>query len=157
MIADKPIVWWEIFSKVTIKGGKSKNWSSSQGLLVGLVVSLLFLISWGYFPKIELVGRTEFDDLFLQGDKFQKVTKKLHWFWRCQQIVTNKRIESIQLNFDFPHLPMFAVKLECLLHIKRCICYKMAKLKSQKIKKSCAHEDNCWGRIDTRSQTQLFL
>jgi solute carrier family 26 protein len=43
------------------------------GLLVGLIVSLLFLIAWGYFPKIELIGVTEYDDVFLQGDKFQKV------------------------------------------------------------------------------------
>ena len=44
------------------------------GLLVGLSVSLMFLVAWGYFPRIELVGKTEYDDLFLQGDKFQKVT-----------------------------------------------------------------------------------
>jgi MFS superfamily sulfate permease-like transporter len=43
------------------------------GLIVGLGVSLLFLIAWGYFPKIELVGRTEYQDLFLQSDSFQSV------------------------------------------------------------------------------------
>lgn len=41
-----------------------------MGLVVGLAVSLLFLIAWGYFPKIELVGRTEYQDLFLQADSF---------------------------------------------------------------------------------------
>jgi len=44
------------------------------GLLVGITVSLLFLIAWGYFPKIELVGRTEFQDLFLQADSFNAVS-----------------------------------------------------------------------------------
>jgi MFS superfamily sulfate permease-like transporter len=43
------------------------------GLLVGLTVSLMFLVAWGYFPRIELVGKTEYSDLFLQGDKFQQV------------------------------------------------------------------------------------
>ena len=43
------------------------------GLLGGLIVSLLFMISWGYFPKIEVVGRTEYEDLFLQADSFQQV------------------------------------------------------------------------------------
>ncbi len=44
-----------------------------MGLLVGLLVSIIFLISWGYFPKIEVIGITEFDDLFLQGDQYNKV------------------------------------------------------------------------------------
>jgi hypothetical protein len=26
------------------------------GLIVGIAVSLLFLVAWGYFPKIELVS-----------------------------------------------------------------------------------------------------
>ena len=43
------------------------------GLLAGIIVSLLFLISWGYFPKIEVIGRTSHRDLFLQADSFQKV------------------------------------------------------------------------------------
>jgi hypothetical protein len=47
--------------------------SSSSRPKVGLVVSLLFLVAWGYFPKIELIGRSQFDDVFLQGGKFQKV------------------------------------------------------------------------------------
>ena len=47
------------------------------GLIVGLVVSLLFLISWGYFPKIELIGRTDFADLYLQADGFQQVKRLL--------------------------------------------------------------------------------
>ena len=43
------------------------------GLLVGLVVSLMFLVAWGYFPKIELIASTDFDDVFLQAGKFEKV------------------------------------------------------------------------------------
>ncbi len=43
------------------------------GLIVGLAVSLMFLVAWGYFPKIELVGRTEYQDLYLQADSFQAV------------------------------------------------------------------------------------
>ncbi len=50
------------------------------GLLIGLVVSLLFLIAWGYFPKIELIGQTEYKDLFLQADSFQKVENSLQFF-----------------------------------------------------------------------------
>ncbi len=46
-----------------------------MGLLVGLLVSIIFLICWGYFPKIEVIGITEFDDLFLQGDQYHKVPK----------------------------------------------------------------------------------
>ena len=48
------------------------------GLIVGIGVSLLFLIAWGYFPKIELVGRTEYQDLFVQADSFQAVSC---WLW----------------------------------------------------------------------------
>jgi hypothetical protein len=33
----------------------------------------MFLVAWGYFPKIELVGRTEYQDLYLQADSFQAV------------------------------------------------------------------------------------
>ena len=43
------------------------------GLLAGIAVSVLFLISWGYFPKIEVVGRTEFDDLHLQEGSYKEV------------------------------------------------------------------------------------
>ena len=43
------------------------------GLLVGLVVSLMFLVAWGYFPKIEVIATTDFDDVFLQAGKFEKV------------------------------------------------------------------------------------
>jgi len=43
------------------------------GLVVGLVVSILFLIAWGYFPIVELVGRTEYQDLYLQADSYHSV------------------------------------------------------------------------------------
>ena len=43
------------------------------GLLVGLVVSLLFLIAWGYFPKIEVIGQTQHQDLFTEEGSFKQV------------------------------------------------------------------------------------
>ena len=47
------------------------------GLLAGIGVSVLFLVAWGFFPKIEVVGRTQYEDVFLQDDRFQKVSKIL--------------------------------------------------------------------------------
>ena len=47
------------------------------GLLVGIVVSLVFLVAWGYFPKIELIACTDYADVFLQAGKFEKVSKNL--------------------------------------------------------------------------------
>ena len=35
------------------------------GLIIGLATSLAFLLWWGYHPKVELVGRTDRNDLFI--------------------------------------------------------------------------------------------
>ena len=35
------------------------------GLLIGLGTSLAFLLWWGYHPKVELVGRTHQQDIFI--------------------------------------------------------------------------------------------
>ena len=35
------------------------------GLMIGLGTSLAFLLWWGYHPKVELVGRTDQEDLFI--------------------------------------------------------------------------------------------
>ena len=35
------------------------------GLMIGLGTSLAFLLWWGYHPKVELIGTTDQDDLFI--------------------------------------------------------------------------------------------
>ncbi len=41
------------------------------GLIIGLATSLVFLLWWGYHPKVELIARTEIPDIFL--DNFQVI------------------------------------------------------------------------------------
>lgn len=47
------------------------------GLVAGLTMSILFMISWGFFPKIEIIQKTQFEDLFLIGDCFGVVRSLL--------------------------------------------------------------------------------
>lgn len=42
------------------------------GLLVGLLASFMFLLWWGFRPRVELVGRTDNADLFVDADNFQE-------------------------------------------------------------------------------------
>ena len=42
------------------------------GLIIGLATSLAFLLWWGYHPKVELVGRTDRNDLFVDKNNVRK-------------------------------------------------------------------------------------
>ena len=42
------------------------------GLMIGLGTSLAFLLWWGYHPKVELIGRTDRNDLFLDENNVSK-------------------------------------------------------------------------------------
>jgi hypothetical protein len=46
---------------------------SFKPVCLSVCLSLNLSLSWWYFPKIKLVGRTEYQDLFLQADSFQSV------------------------------------------------------------------------------------
>ena len=43
------------------------------GLIIGLATSLAFLLWWGYHPKVELVGRTDRNDLFVDKNNVRKL------------------------------------------------------------------------------------
>ena len=45
------------------------------GLIIGLATSLAFLLWWGYHPKVELLGRTERNDLFVDKNNVSNFLK----------------------------------------------------------------------------------
>ena len=62
-----------------------------------------------------------------------------------------KRVDTTKLCFLY--FPIFAVKLECLLHMEKCISYKTTKLISKKWKNSPSQKKI--GRINSELKLEL--
>ena len=58
------------------------------GLMIGLGTSTAFLLWWGYYPKVELLGQTDHDDLFIDKSNVSLYHKKLTIFVQDRILLT---------------------------------------------------------------------